>query len=233
MRKLFGIHETDDPLKAAAWIARCVGRQESAPLTPDDVSALAEFVTHQEIPAGGVLFHQGDPPSGVWIIRSGIFELVAGSGDDRSVVELLRAGDVDGDVELLLEMPFPYTARAAQAGSVFHIERQAFERLIATHPAVARRWLSSVARRVSMGQRRLLDILGRSLPTQVARLLLGESTDGPIQVPQRTLAAMLGVRRPSLNRVLKDLERKGAITLGYAEIRITDGERLAREARVT
>lgn len=233
MKRLLGISDADDPVKAAAWIARCVGRLESAPLTPQDVDALAGFVVHKEVEPGGVLFRQGEPSSGVWIVRGGIFELVVGTGNDRTVVELLRAGDVDGDVELLLEMPFPYTARATQAGSVFYIDRESFEKLLAAHPPIARRWLSSVARRVSMGQRRLLDILGRSLSIQVARLLLGESTEGNIQVPQRTLAAMLGVRRPSLNRVLKNLERKGMIEIAYAEIRVTNRELLGREAQMT
>lgn len=116
-------------------------------------------MTHKEVPAGGALFRQGEPSSGVWIVRSGIFELVVGTGDDRTVVELLRAGDVDGDVELLLEMPFPYTARATQTGSVFCIDRDSFEKLLVTHPPIARRWLSSVAHRVwtanvSVGKRR-------------------------------------------------------------------------------
>ena len=38
---------------------------------------------------------------------------------------------------------------------------------------------------------------------------------------QRTLAAMLGVQRPSLNKILKDFERDGLITTGYAAIDIT------------
>jgi len=39
-------------------------------------------------------------------------ELAVGAGARRLVIHLLHPGDVDGDVELLLRMPFPYTARA-------------------------------------------------------------------------------------------------------------------------
>jgi Mn-dependent DtxR family transcriptional regulator len=50
--------------------------------------------------------------------------------------------------------------------------------------------------------------------------------DEGVPLPQRTLAAMLGVQRPSLNKVLKDLEKKGLIVLAYGRIEITDAEGL-------
>ena len=55
--------------------------------------------------------------------------------------------------------------------------------------------------------------------------------DGRVTLPQRTLAAMLGVQRPSLNKVLKDLERDGLIRIGYSAIDILDPGRLARCAQ--
>jgi CRP-like cAMP-binding protein len=46
----------------------------------------------------------------------------------------------------------------------------------------------------------------------------------------RTLAAMLGVQRPSLNKILKDLERDKLIAVRYAAIDILDPPALARRA---
>jgi Mn-dependent DtxR family transcriptional regulator len=42
---------------------------------------------------------------------------------------------------------------------------------------------------------------------------------------------MLGVQRPSLNKVLKELERDGLIRIGYAAIEILDLAGLAHRAR--
>jgi hypothetical protein len=50
-------------------------------------------------------------------------------------------------------------------------------------------------------------------------------------LPQRTLAAMLGVQWPSLDKVLKDLERDGLIRIGYSEIDILDPAGLARRGQ--
>ncbi|HEX6450162.1 MAG TPA: helix-turn-helix domain-containing protein [Trebonia sp.] len=54
---------------------------------------------------------------------------------------------------------------------------------------------------------------------------------GRVPLPQRTLAAMLGVQRPSLNKVLKDLEREGLIKISYSTIDILDAAGLARIAK--
>jgi CRP/FNR family transcriptional regulator, cAMP and macrophage regulator len=51
-----------------------------------------------------------------------------------------------------------------------------------------------------------------------------------VPLPQRTLAAMLGVQRPSLNKVFKQFERRGLLTVGYRSIRILDRAALQRLA---
>jgi CRP-like cAMP-binding protein len=224
---LFG-RVTDDRVREAAWVARCVGRADTAPLGEADLSALASYLTRHDAERGRVLFAAGKPSRGVWIVRGGMVELAVGAGARRVVVELLHPGDVDGDVELLLGMPFPYTARAVAEVQYLFLSEQAFERLLREHPTVARRWLSSVAARVASGQQRIVGLLGRSLPVQVARLLTEEAVDGRVALPQRTLAAMLGVQRPSLNKVLKQFERQRLVEVGYGEIRVLDPRGLAR-----
>jgi len=79
-----------------------------------------------------------------------------------------------------------------------------------------------VAQRLTACQARLLALLGGSLTARTASLLAEEAVDGRVELPQRTLAAMLGVARPSLNKVLKDLERDGLIKISYSAIEIPD-----------
>jgi CRP-like cAMP-binding protein len=105
-----------------------------------------------------------------------------------------------------------------------------FESRLATHPTIAGRWLSWVAGRLAASQARILGLLGRNLSAQVAQLLLDEQHDGTVELAQRTLAAMLGVQRPSLNKVLKDFERDRLITVRYAAVDVLDPARLTRLA---
>lgn len=222
-------------VRAAAWVARCVGRGSMAPLRPEDVDALARYLEPRSFPPGSVLFSAGRPQTGVWIIRNGTVELSTGSGPRRAVVALIYTGDVDGDIHLLLEMPPPYTARSIGQVDVLYLSAEAFDRLLAQHPLIARRWLSSVAGRVSAAQQRLIGLLGVGLTEQTARLLLAETEagGGPVELPQRVLAAMLGVQRSSLNKVLREFEQQGLITLGYRTIEVADTPRLTAVARVS
>ncbi|MDJ0346594.1 Crp/Fnr family transcriptional regulator [Streptomyces sp. H10-C2] len=219
-------------VRTAAWVARCVGRGENAPLHADDLAAIARFVQPRAVKAGAVLFHAGSRPEGVWIIRNGTVELTVGSGARRVAVALLHPGDVDGDIQLLLGMPPPYTARAVDDVDALYLDGSAFDGLLSAHPAIARRWLTSVAGRTSGSQNRILELLGANLTEQAARLLLAEAEPqtSTVHLPQQVLSAMLGVQRTSLNKVLRDLEREGVIELGYRAVRIRDADRLAKYA---
>lgn len=214
-------------IRQAAWVARCVGRGRAAPLRSEDVTALAAILEVRTFPPGAVLFAGGEATTGVWIMREGRIELAVGSGRRRAVVSLLRPGDVDGDIELILDMPMPYTGRALSDVTGLFLARADFEQLLATRPAIGRRWLSSVAQRLAASQARILGLLGGTLTAQTARLLADEAAGGRVELPQRTLAAMLGVQRPSLNKVLKEFERDGLIQIGYSSIDILDRARLA------
>jgi len=49
-----------------------------------------------------------------------------------------------------------------------------------------------------------------------------------VPLPQRTLAAMLGVHRQSFHKALKDLQAQRAIAVAYADIQILDAGALTR-----
>ena len=207
-----------------------MGRGQSAPLRAGDVTALASTLQVRAFRPGSALFSFGAQAPGVWIVRDGRIELSVGSGRRRAVVQLLRPGDVDGDIQLLLEMPLPYTGRALSEVTCLFLARDGFEQLLATHPAIARRWLSSVAQRLAASQARVLALLGGSLTAQTGSLLVEEAVDGRVELPQRTLAAMLGVARPSLNKILKELEREGLIRISYSTIEVLDAVKLVARA---
>lgn len=130
-------------------------------------------------------------------------------------------------------MPHPYSAHAIDDADALRLSAEDFESLVAARPALARRWLSSVAARLMNAERRILQLAGRDLKTQIANLLLDEERDDSVALPQESLAALLGVRRPSLNKVLRDLERGGVIKLSYRCVDIADRPALVRAARRT
>lgn len=207
-------------------MARCVGRGEWAPLSDADLDELRTRLESIDFPRGAPLFPQGSPPDGVFIVRSGRVELSHREGRRRMVLRYLRPGDVDGDIGLILGMPRPYSGRAVGDVRALRLSATDFEAVIATHPALARRWLSSVAARLVFAQHRVLELSSGDLHRQVAMLLLDECQDGIVELPQQSLSALLGATRSAVNRVLRDLERSGVVTLGYSRVEVVDPARL-------
>lgn len=102
--------------------------------------------------------------------------------------------------------------------------------MIAGQPRFAQRWLGSLAARLERSQRRVSSLLDGDLRRRAAELLLEEAEGDRVRLPQSTLAALIGARRPSLNRVLKELEGEGVIEISYRKISIVDRARLEEHA---
>lgn len=213
-------------LREALWVSRCVGQPETTPLRPADIEGLARFLQVRTLDAGEPLHRMGVAPEGVCIVRDGCLELAVPGSSGRVVIQTLREGGIDGDIQLLLGITMPYETRANTATTCLLLGREDFEELLATHPQLARRWLTSVSQRLARSHSRLTSLLGQPLEVQIAQLLLDESVEDVVALTQTTVAALLGVRRPSVNRVLRKFSKAGLVQLNYGRVQIRDRNRL-------
>jgi len=219
--------EQSASFRDALWVSRCVGHAETTPLRLADAEGLARFIEVRTLVAGEPLQRLGEAPTAVCIVREGCLELAVHGPGGRVVLQTLRAGDIDGDIQILLGMAMPYETRANTATTCLMLSRSHFEELLATHPQVSRRWLTSVSQRLARSHSRLTSLLGQPLEIQVAQLLLEERVDDVVSLPQTTVAALLGVRRPSVNRVLRKFARGRLVEISYGRVQILDAAALA------
>lgn len=219
-------------LRHAAWMARHLGRGDLFPFTPQEVTELASTIGVDRVEPGTRLLAAGGPVEFIGIVEQGEVELSHRAGLRRVVLQILRDGDLLGDVPFFCRLPAPFTARALTEVMLIRLDRTSLDRLLAGRPALAQRFLYSLASRLDRMQRRLLQLTGGDLRQQVASLLVDESGDahGVVRLPQSTLAELLGATRPAVNRILKALEADGLIRLGYREIEVSDPRALERAA---
>lgn len=214
------------PLRHSAWIARCLGRGELAPLAEEDVALLARELGERSHPAGATLFRMGQVPACVLIVRQGAIELSRTLRGRHVVLQILRPGDVAGDIPLFVRMLEPYDARALEDSVVLSIDSIALFGLLERHPRLARRWLVSMAERSADIQMRLVDLLAGGLEAQIASVLIHQAEHGVVRLSQAILADLVGARRTSVNRVLKRLEADGVVRLRYGQVDILDANAL-------
>ncbi len=211
-----------------AWLACCLSRGPRSPLGEGDVELLAREMGEQSYAGGTFVFRQGDPAAKVHVVRSGSVELSKMVKGRRVTLQMLRPGDVFGDVPVFLGDPEPFDARAAEDCTVLELDSAALYHLLQTRPLVARRWFVSLAERMAGLQGRLVDLLAGGIEAQLASVLLREAdAHGRVQATQSSLAGMLGAQRSSVQRVLKLLESAGLIELHYRCIDLVDRGGLA------
>lgn len=218
-----------DSPEFARWLRRTMTRGDFAALPEDDVEALRRFAVGEEHPAGATLFRQGERPEAIFLIERGEVELVYETEFERLIVQVVRAGSSIGDLPVMLETPYAYTAVARTPTSVLRFGLDTIRTLIELYPEICFRWLRLVSRRLERAHRRLVELAGRSAFEQLVHFLLHEAEERgslAVELSQRDLAATLALSRQTVSRVLGELERQGLVERGRGVVRIRDLQRL-------
>lgn len=217
-------------LSEAAWLARCLGRGEQVPLGADDQERPSQRLGARMLCAGARLFAQGDRPGAVWVIRSGEVELAPRVGVRKHVVQVLYRRGHHRRHRADPEHAARFGARAVEETLVLRIGRHDFEELLADHRRIARRCLSCVAMRLAGSQRRNPAPAGARPASQTrARAGRGGARGRGAALPGDARRAA-GVRRPSVNKVLKEFEAAGRVDLSYRRVTLRDEHALRRAA---
>jgi CRP-like cAMP-binding protein len=223
-----GVH--DDSVRQAAWISQWLTPGDLAPLGAEDIRALAALLEEGHCPAGATVFKFGDAPTRINIVHSGAIELSRHLKGRRVVLQIMRPGDVFGDVSLFLRMRVPWDAVALEDTVVYSFESVSLYRLLEQRPRLAWAWLHSVSARLAGFWFRVVELLAGGLEAQVASVLIRRAEDGVLHLSQGNLAELVGHPRTSVNRVLKHLEAAGLVRVSYGQVEILDEAGLAKAA---
>jgi CRP-like cAMP-binding protein len=103
----------------------------------------------EEYGPGDVVFQQGDPGDQLYIVKSGVLEVLAAQeGGEPQPVAYLGTGEVMGELALLTGSPRTATVRSPERATLFTLERRVFLDLMDTLPAFAKGLCVVLARRV-------------------------------------------------------------------------------------
>lgn len=214
-----------------AWLARSFGRPDYLPLTPSDLDVLArtgEIVTKYP---GTHLFREGDAATAAFLVREGEVDLSRGNGERRDVIGRMGPGSVIGDIAMFSGQPYISTARAVGYVTAFRFDRDRLIPELARSPAITLRWLVASLTQLERTQRRVLNLMHKTVLAQVAGLLVNEADGrGEVALSQSTMATLLGASRQSVNEALTELRKRGLVETGYRLVRLLDPAGLSRVA---
>lgn len=213
------------------WMARDFGLRRLALLSGPDLETLSEALETEQIPPGRTILTAGHAADAAYIIADGEVEIVAGSGEERTLISIERAGSVLGDVPILFQTPVPFDAVSRTHCVLLRIEGGRLPDLLRECPPIALRWLGNVVKRLDRANRRILSLVAGDLRSRTLALLaeaLGQQEAGTatIRLTQSQVAGLLGVSRQTVNRVLGRLAAEGLIRTSYGQLEVLDGARI-------
>jgi len=97
---------------------------------------LAARARTDHLGAGQWLFHQGDAPDAMYVVRAGRLEVIDEA--TGTVIRQLGRGDAVGELALLTESQRSASVRAARATDVIAVDRDDFEVLLDSSPQLSR-----------------------------------------------------------------------------------------------
>jgi CRP/FNR family transcriptional regulator len=188
---------------------------------------------HTILPAGAVLFVEGQMPRGIFVLCSGKMKLSTTSKEGKVLIlKQAEAGEVLGLSAAISGTSYVMTAEAASACQLDFISRQDLMALLERESEVgvhAAQWLS---REFQGAYRDIHDlVLARSSSGKLARLLLSCAPRGVSNsdeshlrsaMTHEEMAQRIGSSRETVTRLLSTLKKKRLIRLDGATLVIRD-----------
>ncbi|HTV05923.1 MAG TPA: Crp/Fnr family transcriptional regulator [Acidobacteriaceae bacterium] len=200
--------------------------------------SIAQEITH---PAGAVIFSEGDPASGIYLLCSGQVKLTtASTNHHRMILKIAQPGDLLGLSAILNELPYEVTAQTLVQSAFKYVARQLF--LDFVHSSVRAGYATALAlarehHEVFLGARRLA--LSPSATARIAHVLIeflhSAGVEGPAQsfslmLTHAELASLAGTSRETVTRLLNQFEREGIIARNDSMVTVVQLAQLERLA---
>jgi len=120
-------------------------------LAPEELHALQEYLHSESYPAGGVVFTEGERGNELFIIKSGVVEIVKKAQDEFSgTIRLAHrgSGEIIGEMAVIDDQPRFATAVCVEPTRLAVMSRENFTRLLKVRPELAQRILRVMIARV-------------------------------------------------------------------------------------
>jgi CRP/FNR family transcriptional regulator len=201
------------------------GKSGILPRLPEHLSKLLfASAEPRHLEAGDVLFVAGDTGDGCYRLERGLLKVVISSsqGDER-ILAILGPGAIAGELAVIDGRPRSASVVAVRACELSFVSHALFEECTRQNPEIYRYLVNVLAARLREADDALAATSFMTIKARLARTLLElgellgeEDASGHLvirhQINQDDLAAMAGVARENVSRVISDWKRHKVIT---------------------
>lgn len=205
--------------------------------SPSAVQSLNDISHKSILPAGAILFVEGQSPRGMFILCSGEVNLSTTSREGKILIlKTAFAGDALGLSASISGTGYEATAETATPCQVCFVDRNHFLELMQTQCEVGMHAAQSLSRDFQSAYRDIHDlVLTRSSAGKLARLLLSHLPAQGVEAAEtrihssmthEEMAQRIGASRETVTRLLSNLKKKQLIRSDGATLVIRDRQAL-------
>lgn len=195
-------------------------------LDPAAVEAVSRRAVRVPLRAGETLFGAGDSADGMHLIDTG--DVLEQNNQVRGApvaLQLRGPGDVLGAEGVSGHAPARRTtATAFRDGHTLFVSRALFDDLQTVTPALSALVGQVLEDALTDASEQLAEAVHATADDRIRRRLavLATAHDGSVRMSQESLANLAGTTRPTVNRVLQDLQARDVIRIRRARVDIID-----------
>lgn len=201
-------------------------------LDGDEFAALAAITQFRRVDAGQMLFFEGDPATGFFVLLSGRVRIYKSAPDGKEfTLHQITPGQMFAEAAIFRGKTFPANAVAGEDSEVAFIPKDQFVQLITRYPAISLKIIASLSRWLREFTVKLEDLSLREVPARLANFILRQrqklaADTFDLDVTKAELASQLGTISETLSRSLKKLKDLEAIAVDNKRITILDPAQL-------
>jgi len=211
-------------------------------LSPDERADLVARARMRAYSAGETIFLMGSTGDSMMAVLDGNIRISVPSPEGKEIVlAIIQPGEVFGEIALLDGKERTAEATAMSDCTLAVLERRDVLSFLDAHPSGWPRLVDLLCGRLRHSDRQIAEMAFLQLPVRLAKALLrmadmaaglaGARAGARIRLTQRELGNIVGMTRESVNKCLREWQRKGVIRIEDNAIVIVQRDALEQVAR--
>ncbi len=193
------------------------------------LAELAQTLIERSYEKDEVVFIEGEPCQGLYIVRAGTVKIFKLSPEGREqILTYVHTGGSFNEVAVFDGGPDPANVSSVERTTLWVVPRQAIIDLIQQRPDVALAIIQNLGTRLRHLVGLVEDLSLRQVSARLAKLLLETASGQKRTLTQQEMAAQLGTVREMIGRSLRTLEARGFIRVEHGQVVILDREGLEK-----
>lgn len=208
-----------------------------ASMSSQELAQLAEIIEVRHYHKGDILFWEGEPAQGLHYIKNGAVQMSKTNYEGKqAILQIFGSGEVLAEAVLFADAPYPATAEAVDECTVYFLGTGAMQELMLQHPRIALFIIKVLSRRLRTAQDKLKAWAFAGAESRIAKLLLELASGHGVQqdeglaleleLPHARIAALAGLTRETVSRVLSVWRTDGIIEAKNRKLLLKDINKL-------